>query len=660
MTLAEILAIQIPETNCELSDIAALLRRLTLQPDEEALAGARRLLSSYHEEDEESSRILHQVLASVTAGEGKGEGMLLTGPAGSGKSHLLGALALLIGSDEARRIMARLRKDLVQPLKALHDAPPLLVVPIPLDEHRGQDELLEDIVFERTEWQLSRKPFSIQVPLSQHAYALELVQRHVAPRYQEELDRFVAEREEGVGSWQELRERDEEAAVRLGHQFAQTISYPLDFRQSRVERMARLLEVADGERISGIVYIMDDLQQFLASESDKAMHGDLQFLEFLAHRSKIAPIWTIAALEVPLREVPGIEPHLARQISDLYGGGLPLTVAHMRSVAAGMVSPAGDEEALAAAVEEAHAAYQQAFGEAAPSTDELWRSYPLDPTAARCAEEISRRLLNRADGLPVTLSRLAASNAPAERSHLQPVGADVVLDLMAPQLRANPEAAPYFNQVLEYYEAHAGEVWPADPDLLRRLVKIMVALRLANIWAGQAQLAADLGLDQAGKPVVDEALIRELLEAMRLHGRFVEVRRGARESEDVYYVEVRTALSDTLRERMAQTMEQIADDDPRLMQAAVAHAGPELPLGELSDGQLAEVHWLNSARGVSVSCLNLLALDELELDQRIQDLSDPNVFETCHLYVGHLLEPSLQRGRWQELVGGLMAGRWAA
>ncbi|HUS81583.1 MAG TPA: DUF6079 family protein [Armatimonadota bacterium] len=660
MTLAEIVTIEAPEGRWELTEAAGLLRRLLKEPDEEALALVRRHLASYAAEDAEATEVLRAVLASMAAGEGKGAGFLLTGPAGCGKSHLLGALVLLAGSDEARRSLARQRDDLTGPLRALHGAAPLLVVPVPLEEHRGHDELLEDIIFERTEWQLRRDPWKLQVPLSQHAYALELVQRHVVPRYEQELDQFVAERQEGVGSWAELREADEEAAVRMGHQFAQTINYPLDFRQSRVERMARLLEVADGERISGIVYVLDDLGAFISSESEKAMHGDLQFLEFLAHRSKIAPIWTVAALEVPLRELPGVEPHLARRISDLYGGGLVLSAAHMRSVACTLTGPATDEQALAETIEEVYAAYREAFGDPGFTSEQLWESYPLDPAAARCAEEISVRLLGRADGLLRVMTRLAASGALGERSHLQPAGADLALELLNRELRSNPEAAPYLGQVLEYYEAHAAEVSPAAPELLRRLVRLLIALRLANLWPGAGELAPMLGLDEGGQPVVDAQSLRELLEAMRLHGRFVEVRRGAQEREDAYYVEVRTALSDSLRDRLAQAKEQIADDDPQLMQAAAAHSAPDLPLAELAERQIVEVHWLNTARGMSVSCENLLALDELELDQRIQELSDPAILEGCHLYLGHLLSPGLQRTRWEELARGLMAGRWVA
>jgi energy-coupling factor transporter ATP-binding protein EcfA2 len=676
MTLAEIVTIEAAAASFELSEAAALRRQALgdLSPealakgeaDDEATAELGRILGGYAPDDEEASAALSAVLDSLAAGEGKGGAVLITGPPGSGKSHLLGTLLLLAGSDAARKLLARARGEYVAPLKVLHDSAPLLVVPVPLNEHRGRDELLEDIVFERTEIELRRAPHNLQLPLSQHAYALELIERHVVPRFQEELDQYVRERQGGIGSWGELREVDEEAAVRVGHQFAQTIDYPLDFRQSRVERMARLLEVVDGDQISGVLYLLDDLGHFLASVDEKAMQGDCVFLEFLGHRSKIAPIWTVAALEVPLREIPGIEPNVARRISDMFGGGLPLSRAHIRCVARNAVRqappPVGGPEArsLAQAIEETHQADAAAFDPPSFTVEELRESYPLDPLAARCAEEIPLRLLDRADGLLSVTQKIGASGELAQRTHLQPVGADGVLEHFLPQLRSHPEASAYVREVLDYYERNAMEVAPANPDLLRRLVRVMIALRLANLWYTPPAMREALGLTAEGEAVADEQEVRDLLEAMQAQGRFVEVRRGRQEDDDVYYVEVRTALSDTLRERLGAAKEKLREDDPALMQTAVAHAGATPPLAELTEAQTVEVRWRNTARCVAVSLENLLALDELELDRRVQELSDPASVHNVHLYLAHLIQPQAQRNRWEEMASGLMGGRWAA
>ena len=663
MTFAEIVTIEAAAGSFELSEAAALRRRTLGAPDDEATAELGHILAGYAPDDEEASAALSAVLDSLAAAEGKGGAVLITGPPGSGKSHLLGTLLLLAGSDAARKLLARARGEYVDPLKVLHDSAPLLVVPVPLNEHRGRDELLEDIVFERTEIELRRAPHNLQLPLSQHAYALELIERHVVPRFQEELDQYVRERQGGIGSWAELREVDEEAAVRVGHQFAQTIDYPLDFRQSRVERMARLLEVVDGDQISGVLYLLDDLGHFLASVDEKAMQGDCVFLEFLGHRSKIAPIWTVAALEVPLREIPGIEPNVARRISDMFGGGLPLSRAHIRCVARNAMRAADSEQALAQAIEETHQAYAEAFDPPSFTVQELRESYPLDPLAARCAEEIPLRLLHRADGLLSVTQGIAASGELAQRTHLQPVGADGVLEHFLPQLRSHPEASAYVREVLDYYERNAMEVAPATPDLLRRLVRVMVALRLANLWYTPPAMREALGLTAEGEAVADEQEVRDLLEAMQAQGRFVEVRRGRQEDDDVYYVEVRTALSNTLRERLGAAKEKLREDAPALMQTAVAHAGATPPLsrlGGMAEAQTVEVRWRNTARCVAVSLENLLALDELELDQRVQELSDPASVHDVHLYLAHLIQPQAQRNRWEEMASGLMGGRWAA
>ncbi len=658
MTLSELVTIEGLQDSFELNEAALLRRQLLGEAGVRTLERLEAALSAYSLDDPEADEALATILGSLARRDGKGDGFLLSGPAGAGKSHLLGTLLLLAGSDQARKRLARKKTPLADALKVLHESAPLLVVPLPLEEHSGRDELLEDIIFERTEWELRRAPYEIVVPLSQHSYALELIERHVAPRFEEELNAYTAERSSRDESWRDLRDRDEEAAVRIGHQFAQSMNYPLDFRQSRVERMARLLEIVDGERVSGVIYLIDDLGDFLASVDTKAMQGDLVFLEFLAHRGKIAPIWTVADLEVPLREIPGVDAPLARRISDLYRGGLALSAAHVRWVFADAVRPAS-EEACGEALEEMVAAHERAFGDAV-AAEEIVANFPLQPLAARCAEEIGSRALGRADGLLSVLRGAAEAELLERRTHLQPLTVADVFELLRPQLRSTPDAAPYIGQALEYYEAHAAEVYPAKPDLLRHVVRVLIALRLANIWPGEGELRRALGLEADGRAVVEAAELRDVLEAARLHGRFVEVRRGREEAEDVYYVEVHTPLGDTLRERLSLARESIGRDDPRLMQTAIAHAGPGLPLAELSDGTLLEVHWRNTARAVSAALGSVQALDELEVDRRVQELSDPANIAGVHLHVATLLSAEQQKSRWREMTDGTLAGRWSA
>jgi|LSQX01.3.fsa_nt_gb energy-coupling factor transporter ATP-binding protein EcfA2 len=658
MTLSDLLTIEGLQDSFELDDAAAMRRRLLGEPDQAAVDRLDDILSAYTHDDPELLGTVGPMLERLSSGDGKGEGFLITGPAGAGKSHLLATLLLLAGAPDARKRLARRQRQFADHLKAIHEMAPLLVVPLPLEEHSGREELLEDIIFERAEWELRRPPHEIVVPLSQHSYALELIERHVVPRFADDLDEYTADRSTRGETWEQLRERDEEAAVRIGHQFAQSINYPLDFRQSRVERMARLLEIVDGERLSGVLYLIDDLGDFLSSVDDKAMQGDLVFLEFLAHRGKIAPIWTVATMEMPLREIPGMEASLARRISDLYRGGLSLSAAHMRSVVAHALRPAAGE-ASDEALEQMVAAHESAFGEAADA-DALIEHFPLHPQAAHAAEELAARVLGRADGLLLVLRAAQESGLLAERTHLQPLGLPEVFDLLQPQLRSNPDAAPYLGQALEYYEAHGAEVAPAQADLLRRVIRALTALRLANLWPGEDDLWQALGMDAEGKPVADRAQVREVLEAARLHGRFVEVRRGREEAEDVYYIEVHTPIGDTLRERLSLAREGISRDDPRLMQTAIAYAGPTIPLGELKEETLLEVHWRNTARAASASLAPVHKLDELEIDRRVQELSEPANLANVHLYIATLTSADQQRSRWREITDGAMAGRWSA
>ncbi len=660
MTLSELISIEGLQDSFELSDAALLLHRLIAdEPTGSDLERLDAILSAYQCDDPEVLEALGRVLASLARADGEGDGFLISGPPGAGKSHLLGTILLLAGSDAARKRLARRKTDYADDLRVLHESAPMLVVPVPLEEHGGRDELLEDIIFERTERELRRPPHEIGVPLSQHSYALELIQRHVAPRFEDELAQYIAERSHRETTWEELVERDEETAVRIAHQFAGSINYPLDFRQSRVERMARLLELVDGERLSGVIYLLDDLGDFLSSVDDKAMQGDLVFLEFLAHRGRIAPLWTVAALEMPLREIPGIEASLARRISDLYRGGPGLSSEHVRWVVADAVRPA-EGAACGEALEEMVQAHERVFGQT-QEAEELVRSFPLHPQAMEVAEELARRVLGRADGVLTVLRYADESGLLEERTHLQPLSLNEGFDALLPQLRSNPDAAPYLGHALEYYEAHAAEVHPRNPELLRRVIRALIAFRLANLWPQESELREALGTEPDGAAVAEVDELHEAVEAARNHGRFVEVRRGREESDDVYYVEVHTPLKDALRERLTLARERVARDDPQLIQAAIAHAGASVPLEHLAEEDvLLEVHWRNTARVISASVGRVQTLDELDLDRRVQEMADPASIASAHLHVATMLSADQQRRRWSEITEGTLAGRWSA
>ena len=635
-------------------------------------AAASDIIESYLTAQDPAADPLYRFLKSLAGNGGRGAGFLMRGPRSSGKTHLLALADLLLEYPRLRPMMGESHAGYGQLLDTLPQIDPVLVVPVPLDEHRAHDEHLEDIFFDRTEQELRRPRYGLSLPLSENSYALDLIERHVVPRYGSELDAHVAQMPGTQRSWRDLCERNPAAAVAAARAFAQEIGYPLDFRQSRVERLARLLDIINNRHFKAIVWLVDDLGQFLAGTGQKAIRNDAAFLEFLGQRSKIAPLYVLATMNVSLDQTTGIEPYMLANILDNYES-LAVDAAELRRVALQRSLVIPRDDAFAAAVDEVYAGYQAAFGTASFTAAELHGAYPLHPLALACLESIYNRFLSEADGLVDFLQSLTGPTGQAavmDREHYHLLSLAEVLDHVASRLSAHPQAAPYLQEALDYYEKNGAQLFPDAPDLPAQLARQLIVLRLANMSVPVDRLAEALGVAPAtGSPAGAAAYaprfspqrVRAALEQMRLRGRYVDVHRGATPEADAYTIDVEANLTELARRQLLAFKASMADDDPRLWEAAVTAAtGNALPLADLGDTRTLEVEWAHTLRCVQVQTVSLTGLSADRLAARCGDLAEAGTAEDVRLYLAEITRLNEQRKAWHEASQGLPRSRWSA
>ncbi|MBU0606570.1 MAG: hypothetical protein KKI08_01735 [Armatimonadetes bacterium] len=665
MRISEVIRLKPQAEGISLPGLQELREALDRESEELSLitgAQAGEIIEPYITPTDPAADPLYRFLKSIAGNGGRGAGLLVRGPRSSGKTHLLAITDLLLEYPRVRPLMAATHESYETVLKSLDRVDPLLVVPVPLEEHRAHDEHLEDIFFDRTEQELLRSRHGLSVPLSEHSYALDLIERHIIPRYGAELDAHVARLPGSQRSWKDLRERNAAAAVAAARAFAQEIGYPLDFRQSRVERLARLLDIISDRRFRGIVWLVDDLGQFLAATGQKAVRNDASFLEFLGQRSKIAPLYVLATMNTAPDQTAGIEPYMLANILDNYEV-VDLTAADMRRVALQRSVSVTDEPRLAATVTDVWERYREAYGRAGFAEEDLQASYPLHPLAQTCLESIYSRFLNEADGLADFLQALSTSGAAAvlDRETHQLLSLQEILQHVAARLSAHPQAAPYLHEALEYYVHNGAQLHAPNPDLPVTLARSLVALRLGNLSAPLDTLVETIGLSEQGRPRVTVEQAREALEQMRLRGRYVDVRRGATPEGDAYYVDVEASLTEMARRQLVTLKGSLADDDPRVWDAAAAATSSAvLPLADLEEARLLEVPWANSMRGLQAQTCSLTSLSGDRLAARSADLADSGTVEDVRLHIAEVFRAAEQRATWRDAAAVLPQSRWAA
>jgi hypothetical protein len=171
---------------------------------------ARSLLAGYSLAEPETRAAFEAITRSLARDEARGDAFLISGVYGSGKSHLLAAVTLLVGHPREswpHFLSSHPGYDRV----AARFGGPRLVVAVPLDEY-SQTVPLEHIVLSRVEIELARR-HGVRVALTEESHLLDLVERYVVPQVGDSLDEAAGE------SWRALRERDTAEAARVALEF---------------------------------------------------------------------------------------------------------------------------------------------------------------------------------------------------------------------------------------------------------------------------------------------------------------------------------------------------------------------------------------------------------------------------------------------------------
>ena len=666
MIISDLITVRDATRSIDLAAVDELSQRLEAEGADLTLGSVgdlQELLGEYVSGQDAPVDVLRVLLGSLTAHVERGGAFLVRGAGGAGKSHLLAALALLLRHATAWPVLIQGHpgySDLRTALKGRR----FVVVPIALSEHRGHDEHLEDVIFDKTEQVLRAAPFEIALPLSDESHALDLVIRHIVPRYSQELDSYTRKHVHPRTTWDALRRKAPGQAVHTARQFAQEIGYPLDFRQSRVERLSSLLEVVRERELSGIVWLLDDLHHFLSGVSTKAVHGDCSFLDFIGQRAKIGPLHLIATLGEGLDQVGMIEPYLLNAIRSSYRTDVVLSAEQMRTVARRRLVERVDDAQYEVAMAKIRTAYSEAFGSVAFTGEDLAEAYPLHPLALECLESIAQRFFGAADSVAAFLHDLLDQTQMAgllHRDFCRLITIEDVFDYLRPRIASHPEVAAYIYDALDFYDRNAHEIWGERPELCSQMIRALILLRLSNTAASVGLLCQALGLTEGGAAVVDAETAGAVLEAMRLAGTFVDKRRRGPDGPPVYVVDVQTSVTEAVRRRIAAKKTAVNLEDPgawlRVLSACDEAA---FPLAQLVEARTLEVQWQNSFRCVSAHIANAQDLSLSAVSGYVSDLGDPSTVEDANLLLGSPVNVESQARVWSQLRETALSGRWAA
>lgn len=667
MRVGDLVSVAKVPTIVQLALLDDLRRRLDIdgaRPSGPTTQHLRSVVADYLVEAPENDLALRAVLSSLAGEADVGDGFLIAGPHGSGKSHLLVLLALLAEYAPAREAFVRSHPQYRDLLAQLDARQRLLVVPVSLDQHRGESERLEDVIFDLTEAELRRAKYDIYLPLSQQSHALDLIDRHVAVRHLADLDAFVRQQTGHGISWSHLRSTDPGAAVNLARQFLDEIQYPLDFRQSRSQRLGRLLEVLERDGFRGVLWLVDELSVFLASMTSKSLHSDCAFLQFLGQQTRRSPLWLVGAMRPGLPELDELDAHVVTQIRERYNTGLQLSGEQAAAVLRRRVILKPDRPESDEAAQRLYHELTQRLGRLSFSQEELAASYPLHPTTMECLGPLARRAFSHTRAaVDFGRARVAGDAARGiagilDRDFRTLLGPESLFEHFRESMAEDPDMGPLVAGVYDHLAQHAPAALGKEADFGLRLVRAVAALQAAGL-APTVELLAQSVLPEDWRSHHPYERVQDCLESLRLKVGYLDVRRQEGQYADVYVLERAPQPEAQLRQEVVAAKSSLADDDPRIyLHAMRAAAEKPFPIGAFVEEQTVAVDWENAPRLLSIGQLALESLTPAALTHLMTALADEESLAVCRIFIGSLAGPEAQLEHWAQICERTPRSRW--
>ncbi|MFQ5739563.1 MAG: DUF6079 family protein [Acidobacteriota bacterium] len=395
----------------------------------------------------------------------QGCGFFLKGHYGSGKSHFLAFLSLILSEKEfcrefLDRFSAKRKMGEALPLEQLLSNR-LAILNISLVEYRS-DFALEDIV---------------AGSLGEAFPDLFPPQTEVAPPPDggKSASPPKSRLKSGEAAEGEFRNSEEEPA-RLSARPARDGKR----QETRKKFLDRALESLREKGYHGLLILIDELSEFLRSKpSVRQFNEDIRYLQFVGEFSASQPLWVVAALQEYLEETGEIHQEIFNKIKDRYPVRIALTAGHVKALVGEVLirKKPGRSQKL----RQLYHSFKKSFPSWVVPEDEFLQLYPLHPASIELLEDL-KPLFSKTRGF-VDFIHYQIAGDPArgiEGMLDSPCEAllcpDRIFDHFLDRMKGTIEILPYIETVYAYYRKEIPHILEEmqDQQFALRLLKLLI------------------------------------------------------------------------------------------------------------------------------------------------------------------------------------------
>jgi len=617
---------------------------------------------------EDIERCLRVIFDQISNQPDAGAGCFLTGNFGSGKSHLLAVLSLVLQHSWAWAPIIAQCEHIGSPLQEYESkisGRKFLIVQIPLLEYRTS-ETLEYIVWQSVESTFARQ--QIFITLAPDSSFLEGFEKYVLPAHRKEIDVFLESKlpdskslsekrvdavpdctpKSGTSAtlesklpgsqWDILYQESQEDALSLAQEYLKTTGQNIPFKLEldRQQAWEKLSVSLNTYNFDGVVFLIDELSEFLRSKPDThSLNEDTRFLQFLGEKSAHAPVWIIAALQEAIEKTGDISQTIFNKIKDRYQRRLELSTKHIRElIDRRLISKKGDE--AVEMIREAYGKLKRSFAHLKISEDEFLQIYPIHPETLELLD-VNTRFFSQRRGVVDFIYHQVKGDANRqiegmlERDYTELLTPDKIFDHFALRIREQIDLNPYYQIYKDYFERQIPRVFEDEQDreYALRLIKILILLRLSPVeYTRTVRELADMlmyNLMDFGGELNYEYIGEQILSKLLRECSYIRVERGETPLSDTYYIDLKSNVIEQIQAKQRDIVASLADDDGRILNAIFENiTSSAIPFANLQNtySERKNIIWENTPRQGWVKLCNLLELSISELEKVLADLKE--------------------------------------
>ena len=589
-------------------------------------------------------------------GQQKGKGYFIEGNFGSGKSHLLGIMSLLLTwQDSWPPILAQSspKGPLVRSSEKVKNND-YIVINISLVEHSNRENL-EDIVmaaitdFFKQDEQISSQDFSF----SGEQDFIERLKTLVVEDYSDKLKSFLRENDLTA------EELFSPGNLFLVEKLTDRLNLPYRFNFDRSNIFQQLKDIVSSTSYAGVVILIDELSEFLRSRTDgRRFNEDIRFLQFLGEFTGRMPCWVVATLQEEIEKTGENTPEAFNKIKDRYPARFRLSGAHIKEIISKRLIKLKD--GAEDYIEEIFQFYSSAFPELPISPAEFVSLYPVHPLAVNLLDNL-KPLFSQHRGIIDFIHYRIKGDSSRNIAGMMESSADRLLtpaqifDHFLPRIREMMETSSYYDKVFKYYEQEIESLLSEeDATIGMEIIKLLILFKISPVDKKYTvEDIAHMLLHQVTDldPAVNYEYIADILERLYSQGAYLTRSEGEKSTELVYEIDLEADINLIIQRRTDYIQSNLFADDSRLFTRPAQEIDDKvLPFTRLFSNPRSKrtVEWHNTERQ---GFLYFLPLTEITLENirtsaaRLQEQEEDFMF-----IIGQAYKIEEQRKHLQEVL----------